>query len=398
MVFYFNKVGSIKMIKKLMLTTMLLSISIVGVANATTFNARGMGLAGTGVAGGDFSDFSLNPALAAKAKAKVFQHYSFGGGVFVQDEDNFLEEVTLFNKAVRNDNVSALYITGGIGLLEVKKPTYLDVGFHASVGFSLDKVGIAVSVENKTYGASKVNFTTADANAIFASLGGVTGTTGTFPSSLSSTVSYSGVAVTELGLTAGVNLGFLDIGLRTKILQALVYGEKVNVVDAGNIDPFGESEAFFDANIDLGVQAQVSKFFHLGLAITNLIPLSYEFKQTATGSGLTGSVEITPQIAIGGAFKSDLLLFEVNIELLDNWYLGQDLTPTKYLRLATEIGNEDGWGALRLGYVLDMNGSRPSVFSVGVGFKPVRSFGFDIGVLMSPEGSLGASANFNLEF
>ena len=382
------------MIKKILLTTMLISISIGGVANATTFNARGMGLAGTGVAGGDFSDFSLNPALAAKAKAKVFQHYSFGGGVFVQDQDNFLEEVALFNKAVRNDNVSALYITGGIGLLEVNKPTYLDVGFHASVGFSLDKVGIAVSVQNKTYGASKVNFTTTDATAIFGQLS-VVGGTFTDIGPLTSTVSYSGVAVTELGLTAGIDLGAIDIGLRTKILQSLVYGETVNIVDAGKTDPFGKSEAFFDANIDLGVQAQLSKFFHLGLSITNLIPLSYDFTST---SNLVGGVEITPQVAIGAAFKSDLLLFEVNIELLDNWNLGQDLTPTKYLRLATEIGNEDGWGALRLGYVFDMNGSRPSVFSVGVGFKPVRSFGFDIGVLMSPEGSLGASANLNMEF
>ena len=157
---------------------------------------------------------------------------------------------------------------------------------------------------------------------------------------------------------------------------------------------FATSRSALMMNFDIGVQKVISKYWQVGLVASNLIPRSYIVDED---NPKLGTVSMTPQVDVAIAFTLEpYLLAEIEYDLFDDWGVGQNIAKSRYFRAGVEFGKEDKFGAIRIGFIRDVNEVRSDVWTAGFGYMSSVKLGFSLAGMYSFEGGFGGSLSLNL--
>ena len=399
---------------------------------------RSLAMGGTGVASGSSANASFfNPALLAAPRFGEDFGSSLAGGAYLKDEDKLrtkLEDFQDNNNVDKFERLSSEFESlynraqagGGVSSQELEdaKVRMEEAGYQLlddleSLGGSPVDFGgyggFTVAVPSKTYGVSffagarGYARTTLDTEAVdgngqtdfdivraeLAKLdnpqdwGSVSNPFET--RELTSEGEISGAIVSEVGISLATELasvGGIAVGVSPKMVRIDVI-ELVESVET--IDPENDHSlnSYTDFNIDVGVVKDYGQGLKVGLTVRNLLSKDYEYGK------LGRSIELEPQLRIGGSYDDDWFVLSADFDLTENAPMGE-FGATQYFALGAEFDAFDIF-QVRAGYRNNLadDGSNGDVFTFGLGLSYFVHF--DIGAAIS-EDTAEVSAQFGLRW
>ncbi len=375
--------------KKILLTLSLLLFSVNNVYALNYWDSRTMALGGTGIAGGDYANASLNPALATVFKKDDHFLLSFSGGASFLDSDDVLENsFKLYKYIDKRDIISANKALSALS--NADSPFSVNTGGSAIIAIPTKYIGIALVSDTTVIASVKGNIDPAD-SAVLEDLSDSTISTNTVLDSLNSNFDVEGVIVSELGLSLGIDLAGIKIGIKPKLQSILTDSNNFSLNNNSHLIDYDAVKHAF--NMDVGLQSNLSDHLLFGLTFSNIFENTYKLSNSSSAT-----VEIKPQVTAGLALKYSYVTAELNMELRDGWkILGEQ--KGQFLRAGLEIGGQDKIFALRAGYAYDMDGIESDVVSGGLGIKIAKTVSLDFNILYGiSDYSLGGGCSFGLEF
>lgn len=416
-----------------------------GAAN-TWAEARNDAMGGTGVASADYGSGALiNPALLAKSQPEDDITVILPSvQAQITDKDNLRDEIDDISDKIDNysDVVDSLtpvqVITNPLGTIDLFQGAAKDLAdeleyLRGKTAQARAAAGIAVSIPNdvlsvafvtKAYAHARVstsvdqqdidylrdiqnNDLVAGREALNAALS--PNGSREITENLNSTAFGRGAIVTDFGIAMArqFDLGGvpLSVGVTPKLQKTWVYNYTASIYDYDSGDWNSSRYRTDDTgfNVDVGLAADLTNNFTVGLTGQNLISRDIDSKDVRIQNGRTGEVvsykdtyQISPVVTAGVAWHNDLVTLSAD----------GDLTATKgfkseedsqYVGVGAEV-RPLSWLAVRAGYRADVKGDDKNVFTGGVGFAPFNRVHLDLMGLVGEDETWGAGAQVKVTF
>ncbi|VYU51382.1 conjugal transfer protein TraF [Phytobacter massiliensis] len=419
-----------------------------GAAN-TWAEARNDAMGGTGVASANYGSGALiNPALLAKSKPEdditvILPSVS----AQITDKDDLRNEIDdISDKIDYYDDVVDNLTFGDV----IANPIGTVNQFQGAAGDLADSLeflrgkrasanagaGVAVSVPNdvlpvafvaKGYAHAVVStsidqgditylremddpndpadFARATARAIDAALFGtdrITDNLNSTASGRAAIVSDYGIAIAHQFDAGGIPL---SVGVTPKLQKTWLYNYTTTINDYDKDDwkkdRYRNDDTSF--NIDVGLAADLTENFTVGLTGQNLISNNIDTKDVRIENRRTGEVknykdtyQISPIVTAGVAWHNDLVTLSADGDLTETKGFKSEKN-SQFVGVGAEV-TPLSWLAVRAGYRADVKGDESNVFTGGVGFAPFNRVHIDLTGLVGEKESWGAGAQLSLTF
>lgn len=433
---------------KLSVVAIAVSFSVANQAGAanTWAEARSDAMGGTGVASASYGSAALiNPALLAKAKPEDDISIILPSvGAQITDKGNLRDEIDdisnkidYYKDTVGNLNLNDV-LTNPIGTIDNFQMAAKDVA--DSLDFLKGKTasanagaGIAVSIPNdvlsvafvtKGYAHARVNSSidqqdidylrgiqNSDAVAAGVALDALTSPNGTdeITKNLNSTASGRAAIVSDFGIAMAHQFDAggipLSVGVTPKLQKTWIYNYTTTIYDYDknewNNGRYRKDDTGF--NIDVGLAADLTDNFTVGLSAQNLVSRNIDTKDVLITNGRTGEVknykdtyQISPLVTAGVAWQNELVTLTADGDLTETKGFKSEKN-SQFVGVGAEV-RPLNWLAVRAGYRADVKGDESNVFTGGVGFAPFNSVHVDLMGLVGENETWGAGAQLSLTF
>jgi len=436
---------------KLSVVAIAVSFSVANQAGAanTWAEARNDAMGGTGVASASYGSAALiNPALLAKAKPEddisvILPSFT----AQINDKDDLRNEIEDINDKI--DYYGD--VVDGLSLGDVLADPIGTVNqFQSAAGDLADSLeflkgkrasanagaGIAVSIPNDTLSVAFVtkaqahafvttsidqqdiqylremddpndpgDFATASLRALDAAVRG----SDQIKDNLNSTASGRAAIVSDFGVAfahqfeaGGVPL---MVGVTPKMQKTWLYNYTTSISDYNKNDwkkdRYRNDDTSF--NIDVGLAADLTENFTVGLTGQNLISNNIDTKDVRVENRRTGEVksykdtyQISPLVTAGVAWQNELLTLSADGDLTETKGFKSEKN-SQFVGVGAEV-RPLNWLAVRAGYRADVKGDESNVFTGGVGFAPFNTVHVDLTGMVGERETWGAGAQLSLTF
>ncbi len=416
-----------------------------GAAN-TWAEARNDAMGGTGVASANYGSGALiNPALLAKAKPEddvtvIFPSIS----AQVTDEGNLRDEINDISNKIDHykstiDNLDlGDILLDPVGTIDDFQMAAKDVA--DSLDFLKGKTasanagaGIAVSIPNhvvsaafvtKAYAHARVNSTNdpnditylrgiqnSDTVAAGVAVEALTSPNGSdeITKNLNSTASGRAAIITDFGIALAHQFDVggipLSVGVTPKLQKSWIYNYTTSIYDYDKNEwkksKYRKDDTGF--NIDVGLAADLTGNFTVGLTGQNLISRDIDTKDILITNGRTGEVknykdtyQISPLVTAGAAWHNDLVTLSTDGDLTETKGFKSEKN-SQFVGVGAEV-RPLSWLAVRAGYRADVKGDESNYFTGGVGFAPFNRVHIDLMGLVGESQTWGAGAQLSMTF
>lgn len=433
---------------KLSVVAIAVSFSVANQAGAanTWAEARNDAMGGTGVASANYGSAALiNPALLAKAKPEDDVTVILPSvGVQITDEDNLRDEINdisnkidYYKDTVGNLNLNDILLNP-VGTIDDFQMAAKDVA--DSLDFLKGKTasanagaGIAVSIPNdvlsvafvtKAFAHARVNskidqqdidylrgIQNSDAVAAGVAIDALTSPDGAdeITKNLNSTASGRAAIVSDFGIALAHQFDVggipLSVGVTPKLQKTWIYNYTTSIYDYDkdewNNSRYRKDDTGF--NIDVGMAADLTEHFTLGLSAQNLISRDIDTNDVLITNNRTGEVtnykdtyQISPLVTAGVAWQNDLLTLSADGDLTETKGFKSEKN-SQFVGVGAEV-RPLNWLAVRAGYRADVKGDESNVFTGGVGFAPFNTVHVDLMGSVGENQTWGAGAQLSLTF
>lgn len=433
---------------KLSVVAIAVSFSVANQAGAanTWAEARNDAMGGTGVASANYGSAALiNPALLAKAKPEDDVTVILPSvGVQITDEDNLRDEINdisnkidYYKDTVGNLNLNDILLNP-VGTIDDFQMAAKDVA--DSLDFLKGKTasanagaGIAVSIPNdvlsvafvtKAFAHARVNskidqqdidylrgIQNSDAVAAGVAIDALTSSDGAdeITKNLNSTASGRAAIVSDFGIALAHQFDVggipLSVGVTPKLQKTWIYNYTTSIYDYDkdewNNSRYRKDDTGF--NIDVGMAADLTEHFTLGLSAQNLISRDIDTNDVLITNNRTGEVtnykdtyQISPLVTAGVAWQNDLLTLSADGDLTETKGFKSEKN-SQFVGVGAEV-RPLNWLAVRAGYRADVKGDESNVFTGGVGFAPFNTVHVDLMGSVGENQTWGAGAQLSLTF
>lgn len=336
-------------IKQFLLTSTLAALSSTALAAPfAVYDARSAGMGGTGVASAHISSAPFyNPAMLAAQRDEEDFSLLLGAGVSAQDNNKLIDDLEAFDDAYTAGNIGAA--TTAIDSAFGKQLSIQGAGFLA-FGAAFEKWSFAGS--SNAY--------------VQANIGVLKNAT-----VLNSELVFTGVEVTETGISLARKFGDFSIGLTPKTQDVTSYDATAliaNNSDLGDIidvaTTTGKTEHGSTTNIDIGGVYKITENWKVGAVLRNALSEDYT---TTLGKKVT----LDPQTRVGIGYTGDIVTLAVDYDLAKNDPIVTGGEETQYLNAGVELDLADFF-QLRAGMSSNTaNSAADETYSLGVGFTIV---------------------------
>lgn len=356
----------------------------------------------------------------------------------LRDEiDDISNKIDYYKDTVGNLNLNDV-LTNPIGTIDNFQMAAKDVA--DSLDFLKGKTasanagaGIAVSIPNdvlsvafvtKGYAHARVNSSidqqdidylrgiqNSDAVAVGVALDALTSPNGTdeITKNLNSTASGRAAIVSDFGIAMAHQFDAggipLSVGVTPKLQKTWIYNYTTTIYDYDknewNNGRYRKDDTGF--NIDVGLAADLTDNFTVGLSAQNLISRNIDTKDVLVTNGRTGEVknykdtyQISPLVTAGVAWQNELVTLSADGDLTETKGFKSE-KDSQFVGVGAEV-RPLSWLAVRAGYRADVKGDESNVFTGGVGFAPFNSVHVDLMGLVGENETWGAGAQLSLTF
>ena len=319
-----------------------------------TFEGRSLGMGGASTATADLATAVwANPAMLTNQRPDDDFSLLIGLGAFARDNDDLVTDINDFQDA--NDRLTAAENAGDAAgataalqdmsnaiLSTADKDIAADVSGVMAFGIAFDSFAMAFGVRADAIGAGTVTDTSC-----------VLGDTGCDPvtfraqatSDQYNILNVEGVLATEFGVAFAKDFQVfnrkLSVGIKPKLvdLQAFTYRDAIlNISGTGDVlNSDNRLDLGTFTSVDLGLAADISESFRLGLNVRNLLTDTFDLK------GQTLNFDTNARLGI--AYHSSLLTVAVDYDLTENKPLlansNFDDLKTRYLMAGIELNAFD---------------------------------------------------------
>lgn len=337
-------------IKHILVTSTLAALSNTAIAAPfVTYDARSAGMGGTGVASAHISSAPFyNPAMLAAQREEEDFSLLLGGGVSAQDNNKLIDDLDAFDAAYSASDATAAQaaITSASG-----KQLYVQGAGYIALG---------VAGETWSFAGSSNSYVQANIGIIEDSV-----------DVLLSDLTFTGVEVTELGISIARKFGNLSIGITPKTQDVTSYDAVTDIAnnsDVGDIIDIatttGKTEHGSTTNLDVGLVYKVTENWKVGAVMRNALSEDY----TTFNSK---KVTLDPQTRAGIAYTGDTITFAVDYDIAKNDPIIAGGEETQYLNAGVELDLADFF-QLRAGMSTNTaNSAAEETYSIGLGFTIV---------------------------
>lgn len=333
--------------KQLLVTSIFTALSSTALAAPfSVYDARSVGMGGTGVASAHISSAPFyNPAMLAAQRAEEDFSLLSGAGVSAQDNNKLIDDLEAFDAAYTNLDAGAA--AAALDSASGKQLTIQGTGF------------LALGVAGRTW-----SFAASSNGYIQANIGADKDP----GNALDSELVFTGIEVTETGVSIARKFGNLSIGLTPKIQDVTSYDAAAKIAnnsDLGDIIDIatttGKVEHGSTANLDIGLVYKVTENWKVGAVIRNALSEDYT-------TDLNKKVTLDPQTRAGIAYTGGIITFAVDYDLAKNYSIITGGEETQYLNAGIELDLLDIL-QLRAGMSSNTaNSASEDVYSLGLGF------------------------------
>jgi len=334
-------------IKQLLVTSTLAALSSTAIAAPfAVYDARSAGMGGTGVASAHISSAPFyNPAMLAAQREEEDFSLLLGAGVIAQDNNKLIDDLEAFDAAYTANDAGAA--TTAIDSASGKQLTIQGAGFLA----------LGVAGETWSFAGSSNSYVQANIGVLKDTI-----------TVLNSELVFTGVEVSEIGVSLARKFGDLSIGITPKTQDITSYDAATDIAnnsDLGDIidvaTTTGKTEHGSTINLDVGLVYKVTENWKVGAVIRNALSEDY----TTT---LSKKVTLDPQTRAGIAYTGDFVTFAVDYDLAKNDPIITGGEETQYINAGVELDLLD-FLQLRAGMSSNTaNSASEDVYSLGLGF------------------------------
>lgn len=334
-------------IKQLIATSTLAALSSTALAVPfSVYDARSAGMGGTGVASAHISSAPFyNPAMLAAQREEEDFSLLLGAGVSAQDNNKLIDDLEAFDAAYSASDATAAQaaITSASG-----KQLYVQ-----GAGF----IALGVAGETWSFAGSSNSYVQANVGVLEDPI-----------DVLNSDIVFTGVEVTETGISIARKFGNLSVGITPKIQDVTSYDAATDIAnnsDLGDIidvaTTTGKVEHGSTTNLDVGLVYKVTENWKVGGVIRNALSEDYT-------TNLSKKVTLDPQTRAGIAYTGETITFAVDYDLAKNDPIVTGGEETQYLNAGVELDLADFF-QLRVGMSSNTaNSAANETYSLGLGF------------------------------
>ena len=313
----------------------------------SVFDARSAGMGGTGVASAHISSAPFyNPAMLASQREEEDFSLLLGAGVSAQDNNKLIDDLEAFDSAYSASDATAAQtaITSASG----KQLSIQGAGFLA----------LGVAGETWSFAGSSNAYVQANVS-VTEDLGNV----------LNSDITFTGVVITETGISIARKFGNLSIGITPKTQDVTSYDASVDIANNSDLSDIidiatttGKTEHGSTTNLDIGIVYKLTENWKLGGVMRNALSEDYN-------TILSKKVTLDPQTRAGIAYTGDTITFAVDYDLAKNDPIITGGEETQYLNAGVELDLADFF-QLRGGFSSNTaNSASEDTYSIGLGFN-----------------------------
>ncbi|MFD2179777.1 conjugal transfer protein TraF [Veronia pacifica] len=368
-------------------------------------DARSAGMGGTGVASANYLTAPFyNPALMAQSNdSNDFGLLLPSVSAGVKGTENLQDKIDDFqgaNKALENLNlnnpdpeVTKRVVENWKTSLKALDNSGLDAGVGVGFAVAVPNSLIAVNVFSKTDVDSMLRLNI-DGKQLDQPLPDA--------DKDESRAVVAAMMVTDVGVSLARNIDVpyinqtISFGFSPKIQKISAYqlNERLASFDNGNFELPTQTTDTTAFNLDLGVSYQPVPEVTAAFSATNLIAQELESPKS---NGQTTVVQIEPRLAAGVAYDNGWFLGAVDVDLTEQNSFKTEADGKQYARLGAEL-NAWGWAQVRAGYAISMTDGYEDLASIGLGFSPFGTLGFDLAAQVADQNEIGVAAEFSLTF
>ena len=334
-------------IKQLLVTSTLAALSSTTMAAPfAIYDARSAGMGGTGVASAHISSAPFyNPAMLAAQRDEEDFALLLGAGVAAQDNNDLLDDLEAFDTAYSASDAAAAQtaITSASG----KQLSIQGAGY----------IALGVTGETWSFAGSSNAYVQANVGVIE-----------DLVDVLNSELTFTGVEVTETGISIARKFGNLSVGITPKIQDVTSYDANTDIANNSDIGDIidvatttGKTEHGSTTNLDIGVAYKLTENWKVGAVMRNALSEDYT-------TILSKKVTLDPQTRAGIAYTGETITFAVDYDLAKNDPIITGGEETQYLNAGVELDLLD-FLQLRAGMSTNTaNSASEDVYSLGLGF------------------------------
>lgn len=392
------------------ITLALLSATIPSVHSATNWTeARNDAMGGTGVASSSYVAAALvNPALLTKHASNDNVGVILPGvGAQVNDPDRLQDGIDgvkdawdQLSQSSGQGNHSAQAATLKKALQDVSGDTgYGSAGVSAVIAIPNDTLPFAFVIKGWGQAKARAVVTDNDLAYLDAVQAGIDSPTQSELDELTSRAEGVAAVISEYGFALAHQFTLADmpvsVGITPKMqrVDTWNYNVAINNYNTSDFHSGDWKRSESGANMDIGLSAQLTPEWTLGLSGQNLVSRDVETREV---NGLKDTFQIRPQATVGTAWSNGIITLATDVDLTSASGFASD-KKAQYARVGAELNAWD-WAQLRAGYRADMRNSDNNMFTAGIGISPFNVVHLDLTGMVGTERSYGAAAQLSFTF
>lgn len=380
-------------------------ISLSATAATTYYEARNDAMGGTGVASSHYSAAALaNPALLTKARANDdFALILPSVGAQVSDPDNLEDGADSVRDAWDrfDDSLNTGDSSAQAAELKRQLSKFKDTHANAQAGVSavatLPNDTLPAALFVKAWGTATVDGKVSQHDLDY--LDQVAAGATADKDNLTSKAYGRAAVITDVGIALAREFESFghtwSVGFTPKYQRVDLFNYNVAVKDYDSSDFDGDQyrNTKKGFNADLGLAADLTENWNVGLVAQNLIPRSIDSKEV---NGEKATFKVRPQVTAGTSWTNGFFTGAVDVDLTE----ASGFTDDKKRQFAS-IGGEINawrWAQLRAGYRQNMASSDGSAFTAGIGISPFDVVHLDLTGIAGTDRTYGAVAQLSFTF
>lgn len=380
-------------------------ISLSATAATTYYEARNDAMGGTGVASSHYSAAALaNPALLTKAKANDgFALVLPSIGAQISDPDHLEDGADDVKDAWDRFDDSLNTGDSSAQAAEMKRQLskFKDTHANAQAGVSavatLPNDTLPAALLVKAWGTASVDGKVSQHDLDY--LDEVAAGAPADKDSLTSKAYGRAAVITDVGIALAREFESFghtwSVGFTPKYQRVDLFNYNVAVKDYDSSDFDGDQyrNTKNGFNADLGLAADLTENWNVGLVAQNLIPRSIDSKEV---NGEKATFKVRPQVTAGTSWTNGFFTGAVDVDLNE----GSGFTDDKKRQFASIGGEINVWSQvqLRAGYRQNMASSDGSAVTAGIGISPFDVVHLDLTGIAGTDRTYGAVAQLSFTF
>ncbi|CCR31765.1 TPA_asm: conjugal transfer protein TraF [Salmonella enterica subsp. enterica] len=380
-------------------------ISLSATAATTYYEARNDAMGGTGVASSHYSAAALaNPALLTKARANDdFALILPSVGAQVSDPDNLEDGADSVRDAWDrfDDSLNTGDSSAQAAELKRQLSKFKDTHANAQAGVSavatLPNDTLPAALFVKAWGTATVDGKVSQHDLDY--LDQVAAGATADKDNLTSKACGRAAVITDVGIALAREFESFghtwSVGFTPKYQRVDLFNYNVAVKDYDSSDFDGDQyrNTKNGFNADLGLAADLTENWNVGLVAQNLIPRSIDSKEV---NGEKATLKVRPQVTAGTSWTNGFFTGAVDVDLTEASGFTDD-KKRQFASIGGEI-NAWSWAQLRAGYRQNMASSDGSAFTAGIGISPFDVVHLDLTGIAGTDRTYGAVAQLSFTF